>query len=72
MLQPRASSSNATVWGVDPGLTDIFVASDNHVVSNRHRVCKASTTEYYQLAGFKKHVIPESRLARIEDIKNKS
>ena len=37
----RMNLSNATVWRVDPGLTDIFVASD----------------EYYQLAGFKKSII---------------
>ena len=58
-VEAKINLSNATIWGVDPGLTDIFFASDDHEIPNRHRIRKTSTAEYYQLAGFKK-----SRLSR--------
>ncbi|KAI8393393.1 uncharacterized protein BYT42DRAFT_619241 [Radiomyces spectabilis] len=42
---------NATIWGVDPGMTDIFVASDGSSYTP-HRVRKISCKEYYHLCGF--------------------
>jgi hypothetical protein len=41
----------STVWGVDPGKTDIFVAVDGSS-TNRHRIRKTSNHEYYDLSGF--------------------
>jgi hypothetical protein len=45
--------SEAVVWGVDPGIREVFVASDG-TANEKHRVRRTSTAEYYQLAGFKK------------------
>ncbi|CAO3682968.1 unnamed protein product [Umbelopsis ramanniana] len=42
--------NRSTVWGVDPGKTDIFVAVDGSS-SNRHRI-RTSNSEYYDLGGF--------------------
>lgn len=41
----------STVWGVDPGKTDIFVGVDGSS-SNRHRIRNTSSSEYYDLGGF--------------------
>lgn len=40
-----------TIWGVDPGKIDIFVAVDGSS-TNPHRVRKTSSKEYYDLCGF--------------------
>ncbi|KAI8096283.1 uncharacterized protein BX664DRAFT_245291, partial [Halteromyces radiatus] len=42
------------VWGVDPGVTEVFVAVDNSDPSERHQVRKFSSAEYYVKAGYKK------------------
>jgi hypothetical protein len=41
----------STIWSVDPGKTDVFVAIDGSS-TNPHRVRKTSTKEYYDLCGF--------------------
>ncbi|KAI8393975.1 uncharacterized protein BYT42DRAFT_477292, partial [Radiomyces spectabilis] len=41
------------LWGADPGMTEVFVASDGHD-ENPHQVRKFSTDEFYTVAGFKK------------------
>ena len=56
----RIDLETATIWGVDPGQTDIFVASDGDS-GNRHRIRKTSTAEYYHLAGFKSAVIKRAK-----------
>jgi hypothetical protein len=40
-----------TVWGVDPGSTDMFMAVDGCSVTS-HRIRKTSTKEYYDLCGY--------------------
>ena len=40
-----------TIWGVDPGVTDLFVAADGSS-TNAHRFRRTSTKEYYDLCGF--------------------
>lgn len=42
---------NATVWGVDPGVTDLFVAADGSS-DEPHRVRSISAREYYALCGY--------------------
>ncbi len=41
------------LWGVDPGMTDMFVAADGHE-DERHDVRKTSTREFYHMAGWNK------------------
>jgi hypothetical protein len=41
-----------TIWGLDPGSTDLFVAADRSN-QNAHRIRRTSTKEYYDLCGFK-------------------
>ncbi|KAI8879357.1 hypothetical protein K501DRAFT_193786, partial [Backusella circina FSU 941] len=48
------------IRGVDPGIREVFVASDG-TAKEDHRVRRTSTMEYYQLAGFKKHVFACSK-----------
>jgi hypothetical protein len=55
--------STSTIWGLDPGIRDVFVDADNDT-SERHRVRKTSTNEYYQLAGFKKAMITRAKFGR--------
>lgn len=40
--------------GVDPGITNIFIASDDHG-DNPHQIRKYSAVEYYTRAGYKKN-----------------
>ena len=40
-----------TIWGIDPGVTDLFVAADGSS-TNSHRFRSTSTKEYYHLCGF--------------------
>jgi hypothetical protein len=54
---------NAIVWGVDPGVRDVFVASDGDELA-RHRIRKTSTSEYYQMAGFNSAKIKRSKYDR--------
>ncbi|KAG0184918.1 hypothetical protein DFQ28_010232 [Apophysomyces sp. BC1034] len=42
---------DAIVWDVDPGVTDIFVATDN-AATEKHRLRRTSTKEYYDLCGY--------------------
>lgn len=44
-------SHRSTIWGVDPGVTDLFVAADGSG-TNPHRYRKTSTKEYYDLCNF--------------------
>lgn len=65
-IAERIDLNTATIWGLDPGLHDIFVASDGAVagvedVAQRHRIRKTSTAEYYQLAGFKSATIKRTK-----------
>ena len=47
----RYGAHRTTIWGVDPGLTDVFVAADGDN-EDRHRFRKTSATEYYDLCGY--------------------
>jgi hypothetical protein len=38
------------VWAVDPGITDVFVASDGH--QGNHEIRRTSTKEYHHMCGF--------------------
>jgi hypothetical protein len=40
-----------TIWGIDPGITDVIVAVDGHD-EDRHRVRQTSSKEYYHLCGY--------------------
>jgi hypothetical protein len=51
MVSQRHRLTLRTVWAVDPGKTDVFVAVDSSS-TNPHRVRKTSTKEYYDLCGF--------------------
>jgi hypothetical protein len=42
----------AIVWGVDPGVTDVFVAADG-ITKEESRFRKCSSKEYYSICGFK-------------------
>jgi hypothetical protein len=44
-------SHRCTIWGVEPGVTDLFVAADGRG-TNSHRFRKTSTKEYYDLCKF--------------------
>ncbi|GAA5798102.1 hypothetical protein HPULCUR_003502 [Helicostylum pulchrum] len=59
----KVDLSSATVWGVDPGLRDVFVAADGSDIE-RHRIRRTTTNEYYQLAGFKKARITRGKIDR--------
>lgn len=52
----KVSLKDAVVWGVDPGIRDVFVAIDGGH-KNAHRTRKTSTKEYCHLAGFNKGII---------------
>ena len=39
------------VWGVDPGLTDVFVATDGSG-DDSHEIWKMSTKEFYHISGW--------------------
>jgi hypothetical protein len=41
------------LWGVDPGITEIFVAVDDHE-DDAHQIRKMSTTEFHVQAGYEK------------------
>ncbi|KAI8369649.1 uncharacterized protein BYT42DRAFT_117534 [Radiomyces spectabilis] len=41
------------LWGVDPGITEIFVASDGHG-QQTHQIRRCSTAEFYHNSGVKK------------------
>jgi hypothetical protein len=47
------AAHRTTIWGVDPGVTDIFVAADG-TNEDRHRYRNLSSKEYYHLCGFNK------------------
>ncbi|EPB90321.1 hypothetical protein HMPREF1544_02846 [Mucor circinelloides 1006PhL] len=58
--------NTATIWGLDPGIRDVFVASDGVGTGagqdrQRHRIRKTSTGEYYQLCGFKSAIIKRAK-----------
>lgn len=62
----RVDLNTATIWGLNSGLRDVFAASDGAVagiedVARRHRIRKALTAEYYQLAGFKSATIKRAK-----------
>lgn len=42
------------LWGADPGVKNIYTASDDHGVEDSHQIRKYSTDEYYTRAGYKK------------------
>ncbi|ORY91372.1 hypothetical protein BCR43DRAFT_518717 [Syncephalastrum racemosum] len=41
------------IWGVDPGVTEVFVASNDHNEAP-HQIRKMSAAEFYSIAGYKK------------------
>ena len=43
--------SHDRLWGVDPGITDVFVAADSNG-DDAHEVRRTSTREFYHLAGW--------------------
>lgn len=47
-----SDNHKVTIWGLDPGSTDLFVAADGSN-QNAHRIRRTSTKEYYDLCGFK-------------------
>ena len=47
-----SNDTRVTVWGVDPGATDMFTASDGCYTDIPHRIRSTSTKEYYDLCGF--------------------
>ncbi|KAG0169462.1 hypothetical protein DFQ30_003588 [Apophysomyces sp. BC1015] len=47
----QLAAGGATIWGVDPGLMDTFVAVDG-CGKEVHRVRKTSTLEYYSVCGY--------------------
>ncbi|KAI9473805.1 MAG: hypothetical protein EXX96DRAFT_610687 [Benjaminiella poitrasii] len=58
--------NTATVLGLDPGVHDVFVACDGVGTGTgqsrqRHRIRKTSTSEYYQLSGFKSAAIKRAK-----------
>jgi Putative transposase DNA-binding domain len=57
-----------TVWGVDPGVTDVFVAVDGHG-EDQHRVRRTSSKEYYHICGFNK-ATEQRRRWRVADGQN--
>ncbi|GAA5814013.1 hypothetical protein MFLAVUS_007503 [Mucor flavus] len=59
----KVDLSSATVWGVGPGLRDVFVAADGSHLE-RHKIRRVTTKEYYQLAGFKKARITRGKISR--------
>ncbi|CEP18456.1 hypothetical protein [Parasitella parasitica] len=40
------------IWGVDPGVTDIYTAADSGDTSKKERIRKTSCKEYYHMYGF--------------------
>ena len=65
------------MWGVDPGATDMFTASDGCYTAIPHRVRSTSTKEYYDLCGFNvasqvrkrwKDAAPENTIKVIDEI----
>ncbi|KAI8645950.1 hypothetical protein BD408DRAFT_429113 [Parasitella parasitica] len=58
--------NTATIWGLDPGIRDVFIASDGVGTGasqdrQRHRIRKTSLGEYYQLFGFKSAIIKRAK-----------
>src|SRR4051812_14668478 len=39
------------LWGVDPGMTDVFVVTDGHGEES-HEIRKMSTKEFYHIVGW--------------------
>jgi hypothetical protein len=60
-LAKMADLKDAIVWGVDPGLRDIFVACDEGP-EKEHRVRNTSTPEYYHLLGSDARMILHGKL----------
>ncbi|KAI9469733.1 MAG: hypothetical protein EXX96DRAFT_612251 [Benjaminiella poitrasii] len=44
------TSSNTTIWGVDPGVNDVYVTSDGGI--GTHRIRRTSQSEYYGICGY--------------------
>ncbi|KAG2203935.1 hypothetical protein INT47_007518, partial [Mucor saturninus] len=55
------------LWGADPGVTDIFVASDGNG-NDAHEIRSISTAEYYVKAGYKKNQVTTKSLKQEEGI----
>jgi hypothetical protein len=47
-----SDNHRVTIWELDPGSTDLFVAADGSN-QNAHWIRRTSTKEYYDLCGFK-------------------
>ena len=55
-----------TIWGVDPGKTDVFVAVDGSS-TNPHRFRKTSSKEYYDLCGYNQAKNKQRRWMEADD-----
>jgi hypothetical protein len=44
--------NDAVVWGVDPGVTNVFTAVDSSSCNKPERIRLTSSKEYYHLCGF--------------------
>ncbi|CAO3663551.1 unnamed protein product [Umbelopsis ramanniana] len=59
------ASHRTTIWGVDTGINDVFVAADG-IDEEPHRYRKLSSKEYYHLCGFNK-AAEKRRRWKLED-----
>ncbi|CEP09647.1 hypothetical protein [Parasitella parasitica] len=46
------NNDHVLIWGVDPGVTDIYTAADSGDVSKKERIRRTSCKEYYHMCGF--------------------
>jgi len=59
------ASHRTTIWGVDTGINDVFVAADG-IGEEPHRYRKLSSKQYYHLCGFNK-AAEKRRRWKLED-----
>lgn len=62
---PEEISDRFHLWGVDPGQTNIFTASDGNLIP--HQARKYSACEYYTRAGYKKTNINILKFKKADD-----
>ncbi|CEP07234.1 hypothetical protein [Parasitella parasitica] len=48
----KQNLSNVLIWGVDPGVTDIYTAADSDDASKKEIIRTTSCKEYYHMFGF--------------------
>lgn len=73
----NSTDPRVTIWGVDPGATYMFTASDGCYTATPNRIRSTSTKEYYDLCGFNvaterrrrwKDAAPENTIKVIDEI----